>query len=173
LHEPVYNNAFIIKALASLLREGKVTVTFPSFGSLYDQFKRQAAEISTTGIEFYDKMPRHRFLKFMSGFDLYLSASRSDSSPVSLIEAMALGLIPIAADIPGVAEWLTPDSGYLFPENDTGSLEHTIEKIIDDADPHESMRQTSLERVETTAIFESSIAEQIKVMKQLAGRNNV
>ena len=172
LHEPVYNNAFIIKALASLLQEGKVTVTFPSFGSLYGQFKRQAADISTYGIEFYDKMPRHQFLKFMSGFDLYLSASRSDSSPVSLIEAMALGLIPIAADIPGVAEWLTPESGYLFPENDTATLQITIEKIIREADPHETMRQTSLERVETTAIFESSIAEQIKVMKRLAGRDD-
>ena len=169
LHEPVYNNGFILEALEPLVQGGMVSITFPSFGNLYPEFRHRADDISATGIEFYDRMPRHRFLKFMSGFDLYLSASRSDSSPVSLIEAMALGLIPVAADIPGVTEWLTADSGYTFRADDAASLCGLIEEIISENDFHESMRKRNFEKVKREAIFEENVAEQIAIMKKLAG----
>ena len=55
--------------------------------------------------------------------DLYLSASHSDGSSVSLLEAMACGLPALVSDIPGNREWVEDGSnGWLFPDGDARSL---------------------------------------------------
>lgn len=49
--------------------------------------------------------------------DLYVSASRSDGSSVSLLEAMACGLPALVSDIPGNREWVDPGrNGWWFRE---------------------------------------------------------
>jgi len=171
LQEEIYNNSFIVEALSDLLEEGRITLTTAGFGSQLEQIKSQAAHYGDA-ITFYPKKTRADFLAFMSEHDIYLSASRSDSSPVSLIEAMALGLIPIAADIEGVREWLNSDTGFLSPQNDRVALRGIVEKLIDDDDPHEQMRKNNLEQVKQRAIFETSMAEQIASMKNLVGWSN-
>ncbi len=169
-HEPVYNNSFILRAVAPLSQEGTIDITFPNFGSLTDGFKRDAAKISTLRIHFYDKMPRTRFLSFMATHDVYLSASRSDSSPASLIEAMALGLIPVAADIPGVREWLTPDTGFLYQEDNEEELRALIKRLLGSSRQYSALRQKNYARVTKEAIFEHNVAKQIELMEELAHR---
>lgn len=167
-HEKVYNNQFIVLSLASLIREGKVEITFPNFGSLAPDFRKNANSLFADRVRFYEKIPRNVFLPFMAGYDVYLSASTSDSSPASLIEAMALGLVPIAADIPGVREWLHSNSGYLFQPTDPEDLKSLIHRLLQERNPHERMRRMNLARVKEQAVFEENIAEQINLMEQLA-----
>jgi len=55
--------------------------------------------------------------------DLYLSASHSDGSSVSLMEALACGKPVLVSDIPGNQEWITPGTqGWLFPDGDINAL---------------------------------------------------
>ena len=59
--------------------------------------------------------------------DLYLTASRSDGSSVSLLEAMACGLPVIASNIPGNLEWVELwRNGWLFEDGDVAALAQTI-----------------------------------------------
>jgi glycosyltransferase involved in cell wall biosynthesis len=170
-HEKLYNNLFIVRSLMSLVHEGKVEITFTNFGSLVDDFRRQGQALTDKRLRFYDIMPREKFLRFMAEHDVYLSASRSDSSPASLIEAMALGLLPIAADIPGVKDWLTAESGFVFRKNDTEDLKNLVHGLLHRQDPYELMRKKNLDRVKREAVFENNVAEQIDLMKELlAGR---
>ncbi len=168
--EKLYNNELIMKSLAPLVREGKVEITFTNFGSLAGKFRRQTYDIAgDKGVRFYDKMPRGEFLSFVVEHDIYLSASTIDSSPVSLIEAMALGLLPIVADNPGVREWLTPESGYLFKQHDPEDLLTLISQLLESQDPHHEMRRRNLGRVKRDALFENNVAEEISIMKELSG----
>ena len=51
--------------------------------------------------------------------DLYVSASHSDGSSVSLMEALACGVPALVSDIPGNREWLANSpAGWLFPDGD-------------------------------------------------------
>lgn len=170
--EKLYNNLFIVQSLAPLLRESRVEITFTNFGSLAEDFRLQTQAVTDRGVRFYDKMPRAKFLPFMAEHDVYLSASTTDSSPASLIEAMALGLLPIAADIPGVREWLGHESGYLFKQHDPEDLKTLVIRLLQKQDPHELIRRENLARVKQKAVFEENIAEQLAIMEHLAERKH-
>jgi glycosyltransferase involved in cell wall biosynthesis len=56
-----------------------------------------------------------------------VSASHSDGSSVSLLEAMACGKPVVVSGIPGNREWVTPEeNGWLFPDGDAASLADRI-----------------------------------------------
>lgn len=55
--------------------------------------------------------------------DLYLSASHSDGSSVSLMEALASGRPVLVSDIPGNREWIShAEQGWLFPDGNDQAL---------------------------------------------------
>lgn len=167
-HEPVYGNLFIVKALAGLVNSGKIQITFPEFGSQAESFRRQAQSMVGERIQYYRKLSRREFIELMASHDVYLSNSQSDSSPVSLIEAMALGLVPVAADIPGVREWLKAESGLSYPVGNAGALVTTITDLVEGDDCFEKMREGNLTRVKQEALFENNVERQVKIMRFIA-----
>jgi glycosyltransferase involved in cell wall biosynthesis len=64
--------------------------------------------------------------------DLYLSASHTDGSSVSLLEAMASGCPVVVSDIPGNREWVQPGvNGWLFPDGDVRAMAQAILSAIE------------------------------------------
>jgi L-malate glycosyltransferase len=68
--------------------------------------------------------------------DLYMSASHSDGSSISLLEAMACGIPVLVSDIPGNREWVSPDQeggniGWLFPDGDADALAQSILRTVE------------------------------------------
>ena len=65
--------------------------------------------------------------------DVYVSASNSDGSSISLLEAMACGLPALVSDIPGNREWVTPEvEGWWFIKGVPESLAAGILKSVSD-----------------------------------------
>ncbi len=59
--------------------------------------------------------------------DLYLSASHSDGSSVSLLEALACGKPVLVSDIPANREWITAgEQGWFFPDGEYEALAQAI-----------------------------------------------
>lgn len=59
--------------------------------------------------------------------DLYVSASHSDGTSISLLEAMACGTPALVSDIPGNREWVQPGvQGWWFPDGDAQGLSEGI-----------------------------------------------
>jgi L-malate glycosyltransferase len=70
---------------------------------------------------------------YLRSADLYVSASLSDGSSVSLLEAMAIGVPIIVSDIPGNREWISNNvNGLLFEFNNYKSLAQTISFAVSD-----------------------------------------
>jgi glycosyltransferase involved in cell wall biosynthesis len=70
----------------------------------------------------YPDLPAH-----YHAADLYLSASRSDGTSISLLEAFACGLPVVVSDIPGNREWVESGvNGWLFPDGDKVGLANFI-----------------------------------------------
>ena len=169
-HEKIYNNLFLVRALAPLANDGLIEMTFPGAGSLSGHFRLHARSMIGDRLRIYERMPRAEFMQFMAEHDVYLSSALSDSSPASMIEAMGLGLLPIAADIPGVREWLSNDNGYLYETYNEKALRNIVKYLIEEDDPKEGWRRANAERVRNEAVFENNIAEMIKLMHDLIAR---
>jgi glycosyltransferase involved in cell wall biosynthesis len=64
--------------------------------------------------------------------DLYLSASHSDGTSISLLEALACGRPALVSDIPGNREWVTPgENGWRFADGDASELAGAILNAIE------------------------------------------
>ena len=164
----IYNNKFIITSLEELLIGGEITLTFLDSGDDRDGLKALALERCPGGlIDFYGFKPRDEYIGFISGFDIYLSASLSDSSPASLIEAMAAGLFPVVADIPGVREWMDSDSGILFDPKVGETLVAAFRRLLD---PDMNVRRiltSNHDRVSARGVFTDNVRATIHVMRQV------
>jgi glycosyltransferase involved in cell wall biosynthesis len=67
--------------------------------------------IRTPGTFGKEEMP-----KWFRAADTYVSCAQSDGTSVSLLEAMATGLLPVVTDIPSNREWVEEDcNGWLAP----------------------------------------------------------
>jgi len=166
-HNPVYNNDMIFTALAGLINDRRVTVTFPARGDRYEAFRKIAeAACPAGGIDYYDYMPREKYVEFMAGFDIYLSASRSDSSPASLIEAMAIGLVPVVADIEGVREWMDKDSGAVFQPDSNSALKDAIVRLLADDIDVLSIRKNNHDKARRRGRFVENVKETLDLMEK-------
>ncbi len=164
-HQKVYNNEFIIRALKDKINDKAIALSFPDWGDFSDRFKKLSNEICPDGlINYYKFKPRDEYIEFLENHDIYLSASKSDSSPASLIEAMGAGLRPVAGDIPGVKEWLSNDNGDVYDLNDMNSLDFVFDKFLSsDFNPDDILKQNH-NRVKETAVFSDNISETIEIM---------
>ena len=86
--------------------------------------------------------PPVRFLGWLAPQDLdreignahvYVSTARSDSTSVSLLEAMAAGCFPVVTDIAGNREWIRhEENGLLFPCGNAEALARCLERAATD-----------------------------------------
>jgi glycosyltransferase involved in cell wall biosynthesis len=119
---PVYNNEYLIQALATLKQPFlDFRVTFVSGGPTLEEARKLANRIlpvPTRGkVEFLGGVDPERLLSELRRAHLFVSLSRSDGTSTSLLEALACGLFPVVSDIPQNREWIDENTcnGLLVP----------------------------------------------------------
>ena len=89
--------------------------------------------------------------------DIYISASHSDGTSISLLEAMASELPVIVSDIPGNLEWVTPGKeGWVFPDGDEQALAQAILHAVQSPGLLNEMGKAGREKVEDLADWDKN-----------------
>ena len=131
--EPIYGIDVLVKAFAIVARE------LPQLRLLLLGGGSQATKIREILIQhgvmeqvhFGGQVTNEKLPEFYRCADLYLSASHSDGSSVSLMEALACGKPVLVSDIPGNLEWVeTGKQGWLFKDGDVESLAQGIRQAV-------------------------------------------
>lgn len=173
-HQQIYNNNFILNALRKFLLNREVILTFPAWGDDYEKFRRAAkSEIMSGKISFYEFLDRNEYIEFMSGFDVYLSATFIDSSPASLLEAMAAGLFPVICDFPGVREWVDEKTALLFNMGSHESLRDAVDRLLHMPVDVDQILVNNNQTIREKALFSKNIKKTVDIMERLiknAGR---
>ena len=77
--------------------------------------------------------------------DIFILPSYLDGMPVSLMETMTSGLVPVLTDFnPGIKEIVTPDLGFIFPKGDMKAFANCIEQLASDRTLLVEMRERVL-----------------------------
>jgi glycosyltransferase involved in cell wall biosynthesis len=167
-HEKIYNNRLIVDALSDNVNEKRLELYFPAWGSEIAKFNKLADKLCPSGgISFYPRMPRGKYIGFLGTFDLYISASLSDSSPASLIEAMAAGLFPMVGDIPGVTELMHESPGLLFDVNKPETLRRLFDDLLSGRLNVYEIRKTGHDTIGKVGHFEDNMDRTIQIMVDL------
>jgi glycosyltransferase involved in cell wall biosynthesis len=123
--EPIYDPITVARAFIRTARENSsVRLLMPGDGSLRSKITGLFARagfsdrVSIPGLMAQNDLPG-----FYNAADLYVSASLSDGSSVSLMEALASGLPAAVTDIPSNREWVTSGKqGWLFAARNERAL---------------------------------------------------
>lgn len=116
--ETLYDPITVIRAFVKAARENpKLRLLMPGRGSLLTKVKREVEKTEMKDrVHFPGQIYQKELPNYFRAADIYLSASLSDGSSVSLMEALACGVPALVSDIPGNREWVKPGGqGWLFP----------------------------------------------------------
>lgn len=85
-----------------------------------------------------------------------VSVSSHDGTPNTLLEAMALGCLPICGDLPSIREWITPgENGLLIDPHDPVQLAENILKSLRNPEFTQKAAQTNLKLIQQRADIEN------------------
>jgi glycosyltransferase involved in cell wall biosynthesis len=111
---------------------------------------------------------RNRYLDSLAGADIYVSTSPTDSTSVSLLEAMAAGLAVVVPDIAGNREWVkSEESGLLYPAGDARALSSAVMALLQDRGRAAALGRRARAEVEMRGLWSSTIRRAELLFDQL------
>jgi glycosyltransferase involved in cell wall biosynthesis len=159
--EPIYDLITLLKAVPLVIREAKKMVKFVigGEGSEKNRLMQLTRDLKVEEyVEFKGELSREDLINCYKASDIYISTSLSDSTSVSLLEAMALGSLPIVTDIPGNGEWIeNKKNGFLFPISDQHALARQIVYTINEFTDWIGFRERNLSLIKQKAIWEDNM----------------
>ncbi len=123
--EPIYGVDVMARAFVQAARqEPRLRLMLLGSGSLAPLLHRIFQEARLLDrVHFFGQVSQRQLPRYYRAADLYLSASHTDGSSVSLMEALASGLPALVSDIPSNREWVEEGvQGWLFPDGDARAL---------------------------------------------------
>ncbi len=159
--EPVYDLKTLIRAIPLILEKINKKIRFWITGEGNEKKKLVGLCVSLgigEKVEFKGRISREELEDDLHKADIYISTSLSDSTSVSLLEAMASGLVPVVSDIPGNREWIEEGvNGFLFPAGDSQALAQKIIRVINDFKDMVKLRQENQRIIREKALWEENM----------------
>jgi glycosyltransferase involved in cell wall biosynthesis len=131
----MYKHQWVVVEAISLLRKRGYDLTLTLVGGGTGPAQRlleRAIEDSDNYGKFVEQMavlPHADLPALLADADLFVFASSCENMPVTLVEAMAVGL-PIACSNRGPMQEVLADGGLYFDPEDAGSIGAALEQII-------------------------------------------
>jgi glycosyltransferase involved in cell wall biosynthesis len=144
--EPLYGVDVLVRGFAQAARQRpELRLLLLSGGSQGKGIREiLAKENLLDRVYFAGQISQDDLRPYYQAADLYLSASHSDGSSVSLMEALACGLPALASDIPGNREWLgDTGAGWLFPDGSDQAVAQGIIQAASQREALDSMRRAA------------------------------
>ena len=171
--EKLYNVESLIRALSRLKKRPNWRAIIVGTGSQRKKLENLAARRGIVNrISFLGELSVADYRKVMLEADIFVSTALSDSTSVSLLEAMACKLACVTTEIPGNSEWITVmENGLTFvPKNDE-MLAFLLGKLLDDSELRLRLGERAFERVATRAVWEENMADVEEAFMKLSAKH--
>lgn len=100
-------------------------------------------------VTFTGKLSKEKIREMSAQYDFFINTTTIDNHPVSVIEAMALGLVVITTNVGGIPYLVSNErEGILVPSGDANAFVKAIENLMQDRELARSMQLQAREKVE-------------------------
>lgn len=133
--EPLYGVEVLVRAFINVARDfPQLRLLMLGDGSQAETIRELFQEGGVLDrVHFAGHVDQAELPDYYRAADLYISASHSDGTSISLLEAMACGRPVLVSDIPGNREWVTPGvQGWWFRDGEVESLVEAISTAVDE-----------------------------------------
>ena len=128
-----------------------------------------AAEIQEGTIRFSAPVSNAVLPSIVRAHDIYILTSTNEGGPLTLLEAMALGIVPVCGDIPAlVQDVITADNGFRVPRADADAYAERISKLDADRNLLEQMSAAAQKAITETFGQESMARRYAQLFVSLA-----
>ncbi len=107
--EPLYNTADVVDAVARLVARGRdIVYDVAGEGDERTRLEHLAAAAGVADrVRFHGRVGEADVHQLLAAADVYVSIAASDGVSIALLEAMALGPVPVVANIASNRDWIT------------------------------------------------------------------
>lgn len=144
---PIYNNDLILASFARVLKAHPSAVLLQKYyhrdpEALAGYLKTAEALGVAERVRLIGDMPYTDIPELYALADVVVSVPSSDATPMSVLEALACGVVPIVSDLPSLREWITDGAnGYLVPIGDRDALAARIIHVLNAGEALEDARR--------------------------------
>lgn len=168
---PVYDVGTLIKAVSTLVGSGaRIELDVVGDGPERGRLETLAASLGIAGsVRFLGRVEHRALPGILARADIFVSTALSDGNNISLNEAMACGVFPIATQIPANSQWLEAGrNGLLFRRGDAVDLASCIRSAI--GDPGFRSRAIAINReiVEASANWSRCVSQMVATYHRIA-----
>ena len=171
--EPVYNVETLIQAIPHIIKfKPNVHFLIIGDGTQKKNLQEIAKHLMTEKhVTFIGKVPHEKVAEFLANSDIYVSTALSDSTSVSLLEAMASQLPVIVTDLEGNKEWIKNKvNGFIIPRADPKTLAEKILQLLNDKETARKFGSYNRKLAKQKASYEEEMNKVEDIYKRLTAK---
>jgi len=165
---PLYNVGLLIEAAQKVLeRFPEARFVICGDGPERTALEKRTGELGlTNNVSFKGTLSTEELARELREADIYVSTSMSDSTSVSLLEAMACAAVPVVSDIEANREWVeNGKNGFLFDPHDAADLASAIVSLFEDRETLSRAKEQNIVIIREKALWRDNME---KVEKEFA-----
>ena len=147
----IYNPLQALKILELLLRNypnAELCMVGPKKDDSWKDCVRYA-KLHRLPVRFHGKLSKAEWTDLAADYDIFLNTTNIDNTPVSVIEAMALGLPVVSTNVGGLPYLISADiDGVLVPPNDPVRMASAVRSLLQDPQRAVERTQAARDKVE-------------------------
>lgn len=150
----IYNPTLAPKMLAKLREMGvevEMTMVGPDKDGTLEKTKTLAKKLGVN-IEFTGRLPKADWLALSVDYHVFVNTTNADNTPVSVMEAMALGMPVVTTNVGGIPYLFENEvGGYQVPADDATAMATAIVDLKNDEEKLSRMSSQARKKAESWA----------------------
>lgn len=163
---PYYNVEMLIRAIPLILKQApqaKFIIGGDGIQRGYLQSLANSLGVADS-IRFVGWMSHDELPQYLSSSDIYASTSSSDSTSLSLQEAMACGLAPVVTDLAANREWIADgENGFIVARDDISALADRVVYLIQNNDVRANFGEAGRKIIQERAEYKKEMEKAEKL----------
>lgn len=151
--DKIYNPTMAIKVLALLKETHKnasLCMVGPDKDGSLNQSKKMAKQLGVAkSVTFTGVLQKKQWHQLSENYDVFINTTNIDNMPVSIVEAMALGLPVVSTDAGGLPYLIENGvDGLLIPVKDENKMAEAIEMLLSNAEKAGELTRNARKKAE-------------------------